>query len=295
MVSLIISVLIIVGSAMLWQQLRYLRTRREAVQDHQPLVYPSSAFHVVTFLRVDPGADAVEEVRKLFAAMQSFGSAQWIYAGKVVLTGNRSSQIGPVDWSAIVMLQYPSREAYEQVAGSKAYREALSAFAKTYSQGFARPAAFNLLVHQVLLARRVRQILAREPSHFPFVRKEGVDADFGPAEAARRLLAERELGARAAVVVNLQKKGTAEQQASDQGYTGRMMAAMAEGAYGPMHLGRAVQIEADYDFDAVAIVYYPGVEFFAEMLRSDFFQGIIGGKQLGDTQATITVPILDQL
>jgi hypothetical protein len=30
-------------------------------------------------------------------------------------------------------------------------------------------------------------------------------------------------------------------------------------------------------------------------LRSDFFQGIIGGKQLGDTQATITVPILDIL
>jgi hypothetical protein len=62
-----------------------------------------------------------------------------------------------------------------------------------------------------------------------------------------------------------------------------------------MHIGRAVRVEADHDFDAVAIVYYPGVQFFADMLRSEFFQGIIGGKQLGDTQATITVPILDLL
>jgi hypothetical protein len=45
----------------------------------------------------------------------------------------------------------------------------------------------------------------------------------------------------------------------------------------------------------VAIVYCPGVQFFADMLRSEFFQGIIGGKQLGDTQAVITVPILDLL
>jgi hypothetical protein len=31
------------------------------------------------------------------------------------------------------------------------------------------------------------------------------------------------------------------------------------------------------------------------MGRSRFFQGIVGGKQLGDTQASVTVPILDRL
>ena len=38
-----------------------------------------------------------------------------------------------------------------------------------------------------------------------------------------------------------------------------------------------------------------GVELFAQMLLSDFFQDVYGNKQLGDTQAVITVPILDRL
>jgi hypothetical protein len=62
-----------------------------------------------------------------------------------------------------------------------------------------------------------------------------------------------------------------------------------------MHVGRAVAVAGDHDFDSVAIVYYPGVEFFFEMARSRFFQGIIGDKALGDAQASITVPVLAQL
>ena len=36
-------------------------------------------------------------------------------------------------------------------------------------------------------------------------------------------------------------------------------------------------------------------QYFADMIRSSFFQGIIGDKQLADTQATVTVPILSRL
>ena len=86
-----------------------------------------------------------------------------------------------------------------------------------------------------------------------------------------------------------------EQRASDSAYGDRMMDGMAEGGYGPMHLGPAVRVEADHDFDQVVLMYYPGVEFFADLARSTFFQGIIGGKSLGDTQTNITVPILDRL
>ena len=35
--------------------------------------------------------------------------------------------------------------------------------------------------------------------------------------------------------------------------------------------------------------------YFAELLSSEFFLGIIGDKQLGDTQAVPTVPILSRL
>ena len=296
-VAVIVLALLVVcgGAAIVWQHLRYVHTRRAVVQDHQPLLYDAATFHVVTFVRTAPEADVLEELRKLRAATRGATGVEWVYAGKVAMAGNVSAQIGPVDWKAIVVLQYPSREAYEQMARSEGYRQALARFPESYSQGFQRPVWPNLLLHQALLVRRLKQLVTGEPSSFPFLRKPGIDDDARITEAVGRLLAERELGARAAVVVNLQKQGTPEQQASDRAYVGRMMSAMAEGGYGPMHIGRAVRVEGNHDFDAVAIVYYPGVQFFADMLRSDFFQGIIGGKQLGDTQATITVPILDRL
>jgi hypothetical protein len=43
------------------------------------------------------------------------------------------------------------------------------------------------------------------------------------------------------------------------------------------------------------IVYYPSLDFFANMIGSSYYQGIYGDKQLGDVQATITAPILDLL
>jgi hypothetical protein len=110
-----------------------------------------------------------------------------------------------------------------------------------------------------------------------------------------RLAAERELGRHAAVIVNLVREGSAEQQEADRGYVRQMFGLMAEGAHGPMHVGRAVRLESGADFDGVAIVYYPGVDYFADMARSRCYQGILGGKQLGDTQVSITVPILDRL
>jgi hypothetical protein len=290
-----VAVALCAAGAMIWQHLRYLDTRRDIVQDRQPLLYGSEAFHVVTFLRTAPGADVIEAVRKLKGETESFAGVRWVYAGKVALDGNASHQLGAVAWSAILLLQYPSREAYDQAARSESYRQALARFPETYSHGFERSPWFNLAIHQVLLARRVKQIVTREASNFPFVPVPASDLDPRFQERIPRLLSERELGARAVAIVNLIKHGTPEQRAADRGYTGRMLGAMAEGGYGPMHLGRAVSVEADHDFDDVVIVYYPGVPFFADMLRSQFFQGIIGGKQLGDTQSTITVPILELL
>lgn len=292
---LLVGVLLGSGAAMAWQQRRYLRARRELAQDRQPLLHDPRAFHVVTFLRVAPGADVIEEVGKLRAATRSFPGVRWVYAGEVILTGEVSEQIGPVDWSAVVLVQYPSREAYDRASDSETCRQALARFPETYSHGLERSPWLNLLVPQLLLGRRVWQLVSRQPSPFPFLPAPGIDANARIGEAVRRLLADRELTARAAVVVNLQKRGTPAQQASDRRYVGRMLAAMAEGGYGPIHIGRAVRVEADHDFDTVAIVSYPSVRFVADMIRSRFFQSIIGDKQLGDTQATITVPILDRL
>ena len=263
------------------------------VQDHQPLLYGSDALHVMTLLRTEPGADVLEAVRGFKRATEGIDGVQWIYAGKVAVNAGRSAQLGDVDWTAAVVLQYPSREAYDAAAGT--LRAALEPFAESYSQGFRRAVPPNLLLPQFLLTRRIGQLLSGAPSNFPFVRAESLEGRPEAELLAKMLLSESELGADAAVVVNIQKHGSAEQRAADAGYVGRMMGAMAEGGYGPMHMGTAVRVEAEHDFDAVVIVYYPGVQFFADMARSEFFQGIVGGKQLGDNLSSITVPILDRL
>ena len=50
-----------------------------------------------------------------------------------------------------------------------------------------------------------------------------------------------------------------------------------------------------HNFDSLVIVSYASLEFFANMIGSSYYQGIYGDKQLGDVQATLTVPILDLL
>ncbi len=60
-------------------------------------------------------------------------------------------------------------------------------------------------------------------------------------------------------------------------------------------MGKSVTIEGDAEFDDVNIVYYPGIDYLISLMRSKFYNGIVGGKQLGDTQAIPTVPVLDRL
>jgi hypothetical protein len=97
------------------------------------------------------------------------------------------------------------------------------------------------------------------------------------------------------VIFNLIKPGNAEQRRADRGYARQMMRGMAEGGYGPMHMGKAITIEGDAEFQQFAAIYYPGIDFFQRMLSSTFMSRIGGDKQLGDSLAVITVPILSQL
>ena len=97
------------------------------------------------------------------------------------------------------------------------------------------------------------------------------------------------------VVVNFVRHGTPEQRERDAGYVREMLGLMAEQAHGPMHIGRAVTLQGDARYDQIALVYYPGAAYFAQMLQSRFYGGILGDKQLGDSLAIITAPILDRL
>jgi hypothetical protein len=44
--------------------------------------------------------------------------------------------------------------------------------------------------------------------------------------------------------------------------------------------GKTRVVNRIHDFDSIVIVYYPSLEFFANMIGSSYYQGIYGDKQL---------------
>jgi uncharacterized protein (DUF1330 family) len=285
-------------AALGWQHSRYLKVRRQVVQDLQPVFHSSTAFHVVTYLDVSEGSDVIEEVRKLRGDLESSGEAELVWAGRAAFSALESEQIAPAEWDAVVLVQYPSREAYAELAASPGYHAALERFSRSYSHGLERSPRLNLSIPFLLLALRAGQILTRAPSHYPFEPASSDERDprtQRQPERFEKLRALKPLSEDAIVVVNLLKRGTVEQQAADSAYGRKMAGMFAEGVHGPMHMGRAVTLEGDAEFDRVAIVYYPGIEYFIAMAGSTFFNGIVGGKQPGDTLAVVTVPITARL
>ena len=305
-----VALLITLGvlTAVFVQHLHYQSIRQKAVQDRQPIFYDGESFHVLTFVRLEDGGDLITHLRSLHSATKQ---GAWIYAGKVI-NNKHSDQIGPKEWSGVVFAQYPSRTVYEEERGENAYREALGSFAEHYEMGMRRPALLNLLYPQSLLVNKVLQKVTFKESPYPFtpmngpapemtasnvesLSSEGLSEDIRDGmEMITRLRAESDhLGRDAAVVVNINKHGTAEQKSQDALYTKEMTGLMAELGYGPIHLGDAEPLSNDHNFDRVVLVYYPGTGYFADLFTSTFFQSIIGDKQLGDNQSTITVPILE--
>jgi uncharacterized protein (DUF1330 family) len=284
---------LMIGIAGSHQHDRYLSIRQNILQDRQSVFHSPSVFHALYFLRTRPGTDFLSEIQD-FANAPNVEGASWIYAGEAIASPRASVQIEAVDWNAVVLIEYPSREAYARSAQSQAMRDALGRFETTYVQGFERPVLFNLAVPQMLLAMRTLDVLRGAPSNFPFKASNRTLPPHHQKMLARVEQAKK-LENRPVVIVNLIKDGTPEQVAADRDYTARMLSAMAEGAYGPFHVGNPVQLEGNATFDQVGLVYYPDLDYFSAMLRSEFFQAIVGDKQLGDTQVTVTLPILDRL
>ncbi len=282
--------------ACLWQHWRYLKARREIVQDQQPLLHSSRAFHVVIYLKVEPGQDVIEASRSLRPVLESSGGGTIVYAGQAALALVRSDQVGN-DWGAVLLVQYESRPAFDAAQERTEQREVLASFEKVYIHGFQRSALTNLMIPQALLVLRVTDILRRTPSFFPFV-PAGDDVFPSQKEMIKELKALeklRHLSEDAVVVFNLIKPGNAAQRAADRAYTQSMMSAMAERAHGPVHLGRSVTVEGDAKFSSVAAVYYPGMDHLQQMIGSTFMSRIGEGKQQGDSLAVVTVPFLSRL
>ena len=126
----IVALVVVLGLvlAMGWQHRRYLAARRGPVQDQQSLFYGGATLHVVSFLRSAEGADVLEDLRKLRNDVEASGRAKIVYAGRAAPLGLESSQLGEADWDAVVLVQYPSRDAYHAAAASAAHRDAFGRF-----------------------------------------------------------------------------------------------------------------------------------------------------------------------
>jgi hypothetical protein len=74
-----------------------------------------------------------------------------------------------------------------------------------------------------------------------------------------------------------------------------MVRGMAEGGYGPMYMGPAVGVEGESRFAQFAAVYDPGIDPMHTMIGSTFTSRIAAGKQLADTLAIATIPVLSKL
>ncbi len=295
---LVLALTAVLVVAMGWQHFRYLQWRRAAAQDHQPLLHSSSAFHVISYLRLESGDDLVEALAKARETLEGAGGSQWIYAGKVVLMGLRSSQLGEPEWDAIVLSQYDSREAYDEVARSNTHRQAFAHFDATYHHGMQRQPVLNLAMPMIFLGIRVADILRGVPVIDPYDRASDEDLagrNLDMDQTLPAIEAARAYNENAVVVFNLALPGDASEQEANRAYGRKMFGLFAANGHGPFHVGKSVTIQGDANFDGVAVVYYPGLDYFLSLMRSKFYNGIVGGKQLGDTQAIPTVPILDRL
>lgn len=292
-----ILVLVVVLGLMTHQHMSYMDSRLNAVQDYQD-AFHGDVFHVLTFVRAMEDQDFMVPLEGLVRAADQT-EANLIYAGQVIHTGLRSQQIddtfgASAEWQAILLQQFDSQEAYQAYAARPEIKTASELFAVTYTHGFERSAALNVLLHQMFLAQRIWRQVTFTPDVLPFQPSTAADRQIPTASEA--LLAHaNDLGRDAILIVNLARNGSPEQQAANASYASEMLGLMADLRYGPMHIGSTVSLEHDHDFDQAMLVYYPGTRFFNDLSSSTWFQGIIGDKQLADTQACITVPITNLL
>ncbi len=288
------------GTAAVWQHLRYLRVRRERVEDRQPLLYAGAAFHTVTLLKVEAAEGREGELATLRAlrdAIEAPGGVRVVYAGLVGVTMAESTQLAN-DWSAVVLAQYPSRDAFDRRHESAEVGRVLGGCERSYVHGFQRSALLNLLIPIGLGVMRLGDILRRREPTLPF--QQVADEDALPQIQMKRketlqLDDYRDIRDDAVVIINLLKPGTPLQRAADRAYSLQMVHGMAEGGYGPMHMGRAIPVEGEHRFAQFAAVYYPGIDHMHAMIGSAFINRIGPGKQLGDTLAVATIPVLSKL
>ena len=289
--------MIVLFLTMIWQHQRYASERIRVVQDQQTALYGVDAFHVVFFFKVQDDARIIETVSELVETLEEDETGKLIYVGQSAYTSG-TTPISNIDWRGAVLMQYRSREDFDLAWQSGSLNIALEKFQQTYLHGIKRNQLVNLFFPQAMLVLSAIDVLngskaavALEP-----VKSENLPHKAQPIkEIEKRLRALAPINDQAVLVFNLSRAGTPEQNVGNKSYGVKMATRMARGGHGPLHFGNVVTLEGEPFFDSAAFVYYPGANYFADLLTSTFFLSIIGDKQLGENFSMPTVPILKQV
>lgn len=295
--TIILGLIVVLASIMTWQHQRYASARLQYVQDHQSAFYNSGTFHAMIFFKVADDADVISMASDLVSTLETNNAGKLIYVGQSAFT-NGTTSVSNTQWSGVVLMQYAARGSFDAVLKSETFRSALGRFESTYAHGMNRPGLLNVMMNQALLALAVMDIFTGGEAAEPLVAVK--DEDLGPGvlrlrEIEERLRALAPINDEAILVFNLSRPGTDEQQAADASYGRKMITRMARGAHGPLHIGEAVSLDDQSGFENAVLVYYPGANYFADLITSTFFTGIIGDKQLGENLSMPTVPIIRQV
>jgi hypothetical protein len=278
------------------QHVRYLSIRRNSAQDKQSLFHSREAFHLITYFDIRDGEKILPATRAYLEKACKSGKPKLIYAGHAAYV-LQSNQLGEHQWDGVLLHQYTSRAAYEHDA-EVLQLCAAEAFCDHHFHGMKRNRLFSLLFPLLLLRLRIVDILSGKWRVEPLLRMSDFKKS-SETEAWRRrvsrLRALHKINPHGLMVFNLVKNGNAKQRKADETYNRLMMSRMAALDHGPMHIGRAVGVQGNARFDSSCIVYYPSADYFADLLSSEYYQGIVDKNQVGDTMVVPTVPVTEQL
>lgn len=294
-----ITTIVILGllTALLYQYVRFQHVRRASAQDRQTLFQSAKSFHVVTFFRLRSGQRISDSARVFFQKATDKTGAKLVYAGEAGFTVD-SRQLGERNWDGVLLIQFPSRIEFILSCHEQLTDAARETFQDSYTHGFQRNRVQGLLIPVLLFKRRLQNFLSGKWRINPLLSQPG----FGSMpqydkwrHRVNRLKALQKVNNQALVVFNLVTSGTPAQQAAEEAYNTEMHSRMAAHGYGPLHSGRAIAVGGNSRFDSVYVFHFPSPAYFSDLLSSQFFQGIVTNKPLGDTMSVPTVPITDQI
>lgn len=291
--------LILAGAlcAIVWQDLRYRRIRRQRAQDFQRRFHPGSAFHVIVFFKLGRGDRLVPTVRRFVELVTAASNARLIYAGQAAFTVN-SEQMEVQDWDGVLLLEYPNREDYQLSCDDYRTAAARGLFADSYYHAMRRHRKLSAAIPRFLLALRLKDILKGKWRVEPF-RPSPEFETFPEFQVWRnrvgRLMALHEVNRTGLVVFNLLKLPSPGGQDAVESVGAGLLSRMAALGYGPLHFGRPVVLENLARFDRVFVVYYPSARYFAQMLSSQYHASMTGMRLQSDTLSVPTVPVTAQI